>query len=536
MTMNYDVAILGGGLAGLTLARQLKLERPETKIAVLEKLSHPVPEAAFKVGESSVEIGAHYFAETLKLREHIEKDQLPKFGLRFFFKDDEDRCISSGLEMGLSDFFPKPSYQLDRGRLENHLAELISEQGVTFLDHCKVKKVDLNQERQPHQVSFQRDGDTQQLQARWVVDASGRAAILKRQLDLAEEVEHKIQAAWFRVGANLQIDDWCETKNWKKDRGIIKRRWLSTNHLMGPGYWVWIIPLASGNTSIGIVTDPRIHPLSSYNSVEKALQFLEKHQPQSAAAIRKHDHQIMDFKALKNVSYGCKQVFSEHRWALTGEAGVFLDPFYSPGSDFIAISNSFITQLVLRDLSGKAIKSQANIYEQLYLSLFQGTLDIYKDQYPLFGNMQIMPLKIFWDYAVYWAHSAFLFIHKRLWDLSIFIHLRSALQKVAGLNKDMQLFFNENHEKVNKKLSQSFLDQAKVRFMYDLNNGLLGELSNDEFVDQYMKNVAKLEAFADEIRSLIHQAVESSDQDAEEDIPDYAEPRLLENILPVLQL
>ena len=47
----YDVVILGGGLAGATLAIQLKQARPETSILVAEKRQHPVPEAAFKVGE-----------------------------------------------------------------------------------------------------------------------------------------------------------------------------------------------------------------------------------------------------------------------------------------------------------------------------------------------------------------------------------------------------------------------------------------------------------------------------------------------------
>ena len=59
---HYDVAILGGGLAGLTLAIQLKQTRPETSVVVLEKREGPAPLAAFKVGESTVPAGAHYFA------------------------------------------------------------------------------------------------------------------------------------------------------------------------------------------------------------------------------------------------------------------------------------------------------------------------------------------------------------------------------------------------------------------------------------------------------------------------------------------
>ena len=90
----YDVAILGGGLAGLTLALQLKRTRPETSVMVAEKREGPAPEAAFKVGESSLEIGAHYFARVLGLEDHIDKDQLPKMGVRFWFPAGDNSDIA----------------------------------------------------------------------------------------------------------------------------------------------------------------------------------------------------------------------------------------------------------------------------------------------------------------------------------------------------------------------------------------------------------------------------------------------------------
>ena len=62
---DFDVVICGGGLAGLTLARQLKLELPELSVAVIDRFKHPLPEAVFKVGESSVELGTFYFSKTL---------------------------------------------------------------------------------------------------------------------------------------------------------------------------------------------------------------------------------------------------------------------------------------------------------------------------------------------------------------------------------------------------------------------------------------------------------------------------------------
>jgi len=63
MTCDHDVVILGGGLAGLSLAIQLRQRDPGIDVLVIERHAHPVREAAFKVGESTVEIGAHYFAD-----------------------------------------------------------------------------------------------------------------------------------------------------------------------------------------------------------------------------------------------------------------------------------------------------------------------------------------------------------------------------------------------------------------------------------------------------------------------------------------
>ena len=82
---HYDTIILGGGLAGLTLSLQLKQRLPHLKILVLERRSHPVPEAAHKVGESTVEIGVHYLDKVLGLWAHLNQCQLRKFGFRFFF-------------------------------------------------------------------------------------------------------------------------------------------------------------------------------------------------------------------------------------------------------------------------------------------------------------------------------------------------------------------------------------------------------------------------------------------------------------------
>lgn len=287
---DYDLVILGGGLAGLALARQLLQQGVGARMLMIEKRKFPVAEGAYKVGESTVEIGAHYLGQQLGLKKHLVDDQLPKFGLRFFFNGGH-KSLADATEVGASDFFAAPGYQVDRGRLENYLAEAVAKQGVEFCSQAQVKAVELATNDAPHIVRYQQGGDTRIAHARWIVDASGRAALLKRKLDLAQPIDHNINAVWFRIGAELRIDEWCDDPQWRKRAGKVPRRWLSTNHLLGAGYWVWIIPLASGATSVGIVADPRFHSLSDMKRFDLAMTWLARHEPLLAEMIEPHRDQ-----------------------------------------------------------------------------------------------------------------------------------------------------------------------------------------------------------------------------------------------------
>ncbi len=505
----YDVIVLGGGLAGLTLTKQLLMARPQTRVLIVEKRSFPVEEAAFKVGESTVEIGAHYLADVVGLKKHLIDDQLPKFGLRFFFKQG-DQSLAEGTEVGGSEFFAAPGYQVDRGRLENHLTKAVADMGATFLSPADVVRVDLADEASGgagHQVVFKHAGHEQSVISRWVVDASGRAGILKRQLGLAEAIDHNVNAVWFRIASELRIDDWCSDPQWQTRTGKVPRRWLSTNHLLGPGYWVWIIPLASGATSIGIVADPRMHPLTEINQFDKALAWLEKHEPLCAETIAPHQDKLQDFLAIKRLGHSCRQVFSPNRWAITGEAGVFLDPLYSPGIDYIAIGNSMICRLLQDDAEGIPIDQLAPRLENTFLTLFRNNLLTYEDQYPLFGNPRIMSLKYVWDYALYWGFPALLYFNEKLSDPGFIQSMGSQVEDLRVMNQQMQQFFRD-WEALDRDIHADpvFVDQHEIDILTQLNAELRDRLDDRELRDRFARNTKILSELQIEIMQRIQRS------------------------------
>ncbi|NIJ78447.1 flavin-dependent dehydrogenase [Xanthomonas campestris] len=496
-----DVVITGGGLAGLSLALQLRQRDPELAITVLERRAHPVREAAFKVGESTVEIGAHYFAEVLGLREHLETEQIRKFGFRFFFSDkreDIDRCT----ELGVSQILPTPSWQIDRGRFENFLGERARAQGITFVDSCSVKGVDLSDDQADHAVRYERAGEAGTLSARWVVDASGRAGLLKRKLGLAQDNAHDANAVWWRVEGLIDPNVWSQDSSWLQ-RCTPPDRWRSTNHMCGPGYWFWLIPLSSGAHSLGIVCDASMHPLDTMNTHAKAMTWLRTHQPQVAATLDKADYRLQDFLFLRNFSYGCKQVFSPQRWALTGEAGLFLDPFYSPGSDFIAISNTYICELIGRDRAGRSLSPYVELYQQLYFSFYENTLTLYQDQYALFGDAQVMPVKVIWDYTYYWSLLAPLFCSGRIADLSLLSRMKSDFFYARDMNLAMQRVLHDwgQHNAAQGLAADDgrLLDQYLIGWFNELNGALNATLDDDAFAARIHSNVAQMAVLAREI-------------------------------------
>lgn len=503
---SYDVVILGGGLAGLTLALQLKKNEPKITIAVLELRREAAPDAAHKVGESTVELGTYYLREVLGLTEYLETYQLPKMGLRFFFSPHIKEQIANRVELGAKGKLPIPSHQLDRGTLENELARRDLEMGVDVIFGARVQGVDLSDKG--HIVTYTKDGETIQVQGNWVVDATSRVSILKKKLGFEKESAHDINAAWFRVKGEIEIDDFSDDMQWRNKLPKGLRR-LGTVHFMGEGYWLWFIPLGTGNTSVGIVADPRFHDFSTFNRMEKAWEWIEKNEPHCYKKLQPYRNDVLDFKILKHYAHESGRFYSPDKWGVVGEAGAFLDPFYSPGTDFISVANTFMTDLILRDYKGEDIASRAIIYERVHTAYYNSWMPIYQDQYELFGNTQVMIGKILWDWGIYWAIPTLLFTNNGYTNMDVlralFTTPNSLGERLGKINTQIQQFFREWGHYEKGEYSNYYIDFFDLPFLRELHLGMVVKHSTPDLIATCEKNLTTLEQMAAEFfRKVSH--------------------------------
>ncbi|UMB71851.1 NAD(P)/FAD-dependent oxidoreductase [Mycobacterium paraterrae] len=498
---DHDVAIVGGGAAALTLALELRRARPGIRVVIIEPREHPLPEVTHTVGESTVEISAQYLRDRLELAEHLNTAQIRKMGLRMFFSDAGNTDIAQRMELGSSSFTPQVTYQIDRGRLENELTRRCASEGVGMLAG-RVTSVDMNACGDPHELRVQRGIETTTTTARWVIDASGRNRALSRQLDLKRANEHHCNAAWLRVATEIDIGQWSDDPVWQ---GRLREgdRALSTNHLMGEGYWVWLIRLASGSTSVGIVADPAFHAFSDFNTLEKAQAWLAEHEPQCAAVLDQSRHLIQDFRVMKNYSHGSTKVYdAQARWGLTGDAAVFLDPLYSSGLDLVAIGNGLITDMICRDLDGQDVVARAGINDSLFRSLADMWLNIYCGQYVLMGTPAVMAAKVIWDVAFYWGFLGMMYSNDRFASVADDPGIVPHLEGLIELSNRMQRFFREWAGVESAHHREQFVDLYSAHnFMVRLHTAMMGRSSN--FAAEFEANILLLRQLAGQLIDTI---------------------------------
>jgi flavin-dependent dehydrogenase len=464
---SYDVVICGGGLAGQALARQLRRAIPNQSILLVDRLNRPLPEAAFKVGESSVELGAHYLSEKLGLSDYFNTRHLFKCGLRYFFGD-TNGPFHERPEYGLSGFPKVHSYQIDRGMLENDLRAMNQADGVDLLEGADVNDVALGSGGQRHVVEIvdKSTSQSRKLEAKWVVDASGRRRLIQRKLGLGRKnVKGRCSASWFRYEGRIDISDMVPAGEsaWHA-RVPDRNRYFSTNHIINRGYWVWFIPLGSGNTSVGIVALDEIHPFSEYNTYARSLDWLRNHEPAVYEFVK--DLPPMDFKCLNGYSYTSRQVYSIDRWACVGEAGVFSDPFYSPGNDMIGFGNSIVTSMIQKDAEGTLTPKLVDEYNWFLIGLNDSLTDKIQQIYSLFGHAPATAAKLVWDNAAAWGILCPQMFNSTYLDpFGQHAQLRAVTSRFFALTNRMHKMFADWAQRAPGNLTFDFFNYLSLDFL-----------------------------------------------------------------------
>jgi len=475
-TLTFDIAIIGSGLAGNLLAKQLRRTVPHLTVGMFEKNT----ETSYKVGESTVEIAGNYLLRRLGLSSYLYDHQLPKNGLRFFFDCEAKTSeLSNMSEIGSIALPYHPSFQLDRARFEADLHCMNREDGVEVFLGARVETLILSssgRRQDPHHFVVKTESQTHNASCRWMIDATGRSSLIARQKNLRiPEQNHELGAVWGRFRHVSDIDAFGPDLFRKRVRYTSRR--LSTTHFCYPGYWIWFIPLGKGVTSIGVVTDRSAFWTNRLRKQDGFLEFLKEH---DAVWSLLHDAQLIDIGSYAQLAYGTRQYFSGDRWGLTGEAAAFTDPFYSPGSDFIALENDFITDLIRRDEEGESDErrhSLADLYSTYMDFRYEASMRLYRSLYSVLGSYALMKLKWQLDFPLYYhmwlsqfmqdLHLQEEFLLEQLGDrdrilnaLSNFSHL---FKKLEGRMKESGEYFRMNEgEFTNALESMEWADQVGI--------------------------------------------------------------------------
>lgn len=402
---DYDVVIVGGALAGAATAILLLRERPQLRVLILEKSSS----FGRRVGEATVEISGYFLCRVLGLTQYLNEAHLVKQGMRFWFTNSRAQTLEDCSEIGGKYLARVAAFQLDRAALDEEVLRRATTLGAEVWRPATVGKIHLTSGgKQSIEVKTTSMTEAKTISTRWVVDASGVAALLARQEGwLRQNVEHPTTAIWAR---------WTGVKDWDGEELAKKypdwaqvcfgMRSTATNHLLGQGWWAWVIPLKGGDVSVGVVFDQRLVEWPEGGSLGQRLKdFLMQH-PVGREIMIDAQWREGDVHWRKNLPY-YSTTFAGDGFALVGDAAGFLDPFYSPGLDWVSFTSWSSVQLILAQLRGEdlapLVARHNQDFSRSYARWFAG---IYKDKYEYMGDFELLRIAFQLDLGLYYLGVA----------------------------------------------------------------------------------------------------------------------------------
>lgn len=359
------LVIIGSSISGGTAACYLKIRFPDLEVFSIqkEKSNHPI------VGESLTEFSTLMLHE-IGLGSYLEEKHFHKYGLTFYFKekidDPGDTTYATHEAMRIP---PMPSNQINRFTLDNRLRERAEELGVKRIEGT-VKDVSIHEDR-PNRLTYSdRNGDLIYLEADWIIDASGRNRLLANKLKLKKTPDLQRSCFWFRLeGFDKSILK--QMKEVKEPQHCFDSYYV-THHFFGKSNWIWAIPMRPDHSdsadliSIGIVYRPDLYG-KRITSIEDFISRVAAEHPVISKLTQ--SGKLVDCNAYRNYFYETEKSYSEHGWAIIGDAGDTVDPLYSTGLVMTSIQIKQVAALIDTQRNGKLSKEFVNDLESLYKAI-----------------------------------------------------------------------------------------------------------------------------------------------------------------------
>ena len=315
----YDVAIIGGGPAGSTTACILRKYAPGLRVAILEKERFPREH----IGESQLPAIGGYLAE-MGCWEKVEAANFPiKVGATYRWGSSPDLWDFEFLTLSRLPVGPRPhrfegprqqtAFQVERAVYDKILLDHTREMGAEVFEGVQVTRVDKEGDR----VTGLSTSDGREITARYYVDASGHAGVLRRAMGVPTTVPTSLM--------NIAIWDYWTDAEWAFSIGAGGTRIQIMSLSNG---WIWFIPISPTRTSIGFIC------LADY--YKRCGKSPETLYTEALAAERRCSHLIRNarregrVRTTKDWSFISERLVGEN-WFLAGEAAGFADPILSGG-------------------------------------------------------------------------------------------------------------------------------------------------------------------------------------------------------------
>lgn len=339
-SVDRDVLIIGAGPSG-AVAAALLVNRGYD-VLVLEKEVFP----RFSIGESLLPQCMEFIEEAGMLDAIKAGNFQFKDGAAFHHAG--KRCHFLFTEK----FSPGwgTTFQVQRAKFDKILADEAARMGAEVRYQHTITDVDFDGEH-PLVSYIDANGQSSQITARFVLDASGFGRVLPRLLDLHQPSDFPVRESLF-----THIEDNITDPTHDRDKILINV------HPTQRDIWYWLIPFADGRCSLGVVAKPEYLAAMPGDNAAKLKQLVadDPWLPTLLGGAR-YDTPVRNITGYAaNVSH-----MHGNGFALLGNAAEFLDPVFSSGVTIAMKSASMAASLLHRQFQGENVDWESEFAEPL---------------------------------------------------------------------------------------------------------------------------------------------------------------------------